>query len=158
MLTNISWGSYIITVGGLLLLWYLVLILKYYYSDIKKIFSGEKRIKILNFKNRPFTKLSVNTERESSLSSMFSESRDTLDDTEELSKRIIQVVEESDQKQLSKEQFQNYLRMVLEQYPYVKNSSLKKNINKLIVSECEKYPQLNLTLSEADSLWDYIVS
>ena len=61
---------------------------------------------------------------------------------------------ESAERKLSKQQFQNYLRMLLEEYPYVKISSLRESINKLIVSESEKCPNLLLTLSEADSLWE----
>lgn len=92
------------------------------------------------------------------MSSAFSESFDTLEDAEELSTRIVQAVEESSQMSLSKEQFQNYLKMVLEEYPYVKISSLRENINNLIVSESEKHPQFYLTSAEADTLWEETTS
>ena len=88
------------------------------------------------------------------MSSAFSESFDTLEDAEELSVRILQAVKESNEKNFSKEHFQNYLRMVLDEYPYVKISSLRENINKLMVTESSKYSNLLLTLSEADSLWE----
>lgn len=149
MFTNIPWSSYLTVIGILVIIWYLVLLLKFYSTDLKKILSGEKKLKIPSFKNN-----SQNSKEPKLISASFSESFDTLDDAEELATRITQAVEESAEKKLSKEQFQNYLSMVLEEYPYVKISSLRESINKLIVSESEKHQSLLLTLSEADSLWE----
>lgn len=149
MFTNIPWSSYLTLIGILVIIWYLILILKFYSTDLKKILSGKKKLKIPSFKNN-----SQNSKEPKSISASFSESFDTLDDAEQLASRIIQATEESAEKKLSKEQLQNYLSMVLEEYPHVKISSLRQSINKLIVSESEKHPALLLTLSEADSLWE----
>lgn len=153
MFTNISWSSYLTVLGVAVLIWYLILLLKFYYKDLLKILSGEKKLKFTSFKN--ITKnLVQDSIDQKSLSSSFSESFDTLEDAEELSFRVLQAVKESNEKNFSKEHFQNYLRMVLDEYPYVKISSLRENINKLMVTESSKYPNLLLTLSEADSLWE----
>ncbi|CAI2768627.1 hypothetical protein [Flavobacterium collinsii] len=149
MFTNIPWSSYLTVIGILVIIWYLILILKFYSTDLKKILSGKKKLKIPSFKNN-----SQNSKEPKPISASFSESFDTLDDAEQLASKIIQATEESAEKKISKEQFQNYLSMVLEEYPYVKISSLRQSINKLIVSESEKHPALLLTLSEADSLWE----
>lgn len=154
MFTNVSWGSYLAAVSILLLIWYLVLILKFYSRDLRELFSGDKKFKFPALKKTSKNEL----EGQNSLSSAFSESFDTLEDAEELSTRILQVLEESSQMNLSKEQFQNYLKMVLEEYPYVKISSLRENINNLIVSESEKHPQFYLTFAEADTLWEETIS
>ncbi|MFQ6601862.1 hypothetical protein [Flavobacterium sp. C3NV] len=148
MFTNISWSNYIIAVSVLLVIWYLILVFKFYYAELKQIISGEKKIKILSFGNRSKRNLSK------PISSSFSESFDTLEDAEELSDRVLQVIEESTERNLSPTEFQNYLRLVLEEYPYVKISSLRENINNFIVSECEKHPQLPLTYEQVDSLWE----
>jgi hypothetical protein len=149
MFTNVSWNSYLAVIGTAVIIWYLFIALKFYSGDLKKIFSGEKKLKLPSFKSN-----TENTNEAKSISDSFSESFDTLDDAEELATRIIQAAQESAEKKLSKEQFQNYLSMVLEEYPYVKISSLRESINKLIVSESEKHTSLLLTLSEADSLWE----
>lgn len=149
MFTNVSWNSYLAVIGTAVIIWYLVIVLKFYSGDIKKIFSGEKKLKLPSFKNN-----NQNTRETKSIKDSFSESFDTLDDAEQLAVRIQQAAVESAEKGLSKEQFQNYLRMLLEEYPYVKISSLRESINKLIVSESEKYLNLLLTLSEADRLWE----
>ncbi|MDP5198983.1 hypothetical protein [Flavobacterium sp. DG2-3] len=153
MFTNISWSSYLTVLGVVVLIWYLIILLKFYYKDLLKIFSGEKKLKFTSLKNMT-EKKGQDSGAYRSLSSAFSESFDTLEDAEELSVRILQAVAESDEKNFSKEHFQNYLRMVLDEYPYVKISSLRENINKLMVTESSKYPNLILTLSEADSLWE----
>ena len=152
MFTNISWSSYLAVIVIVVIIWYLFIIIKFYSGDLKKILSGEKKLKIPTF-----TSNSQNSKEVKSISSSFSESFDTLDDAEELATRITQAAQESAEKKLSKEQFQNYLSMVLEEYPYVKISSLRESINKLIVCESEKSPNLLLTLSEADSLWERTV-
>lgn len=149
MFTNVSWSSYLTVIGTTAIIWYIFIALKFYSGDLKKIFSGEKKLKLPSFKSN-----TGNTKEAKSISDSFSKSFDTLDDAEQLAVRIQQAAAESAEKGLAKEQFQNYLRMLLEEYPYVKISSLRESINKLIVCESEKYPNLLLTLSEADSLWE----
>ncbi|MCR4029478.1 hypothetical protein [Flavobacterium panacis] len=153
MFTNISWSSYLTVLGVAVMIWYFIILLKFYYKDLLKLFSGEKKFKFTSFKDITKSKVQDSGEH-NSLSSAFSESFDTLEDAEELSVRILQAVKESNEKNFSKEHFQNYLRMVLDEYPYVKISSLRENINKLMVTESSKYSNLLLTLSEADSLWE----
>ena len=149
MFTNISWGSYLTAAGIAIIFWYLIILLKFHSSDLKKILSGEKKLQI------PFLKkTSKNLQDIKSISDSFPKSFDTLEDAENLSQRIKEAVKESAEKRLTKQQFQNYLRMLLDEYPYVKISSLRENINQLMVFESQKHPNLLLTLSEADSLWE----
>lgn len=149
MFTNISWGSYLTAAGIAIIFWYLIILLKFHSRDLKKILSGEKKLQI------PFLKkTSKNLQEIKSISDSFPKSFDTLEDAENLSQRIKEAVKESAEKQLTKQQFQNYLRMLLDEYPYIKISSLRENINQLMVFESQKHPNLLLTLSEADSLWE----
>lgn len=149
MFTNISWGSYLTAAGIAIIFWYLIILLKFHSSDLKKILSGEKKLQI------PFLKkTSKNLQEIKSISDSFPKSFDTLEDAENLSQRIKEAVKESAEKRLTKQQFQNYLRMLLDEYPYVKISSLRENINQQMVFESQKHSDLLLTLSEADSLWE----
>ena len=149
MFTNISWGSYLTAAGIAIIFWYLIILLKFHSSDLKKILSGEKKLQI------PFLKkTSKNLQDIKSISDSFPKSFDTREDAESLSQRIKEAVKESAEKRLTKQQFQNYLRMLLDEYPYVKISSLRENINQQMVFESQKHPDLLLTLSEADSLWE----
>lgn len=149
MFTNISWGSYLTAAGIAIIFWYLIILLKVHSRDLKRILSGEKKLQI------PFLKkTSKNLQEIKSISDSFPKSFDTLEDAENLSLRIKEAVKESAEKRLTKQQFQNYLRMLLDEYPYVKTSSLRENINQQMVFESQKHPNLLLTLSEADSLWE----
>lgn len=149
MITNISWGSYLTAAGIAIIFWYLIILLKFHSRDLKKILLGEKKLQI------PFPKkTSKNIQVIKSISDSFPKSFDTLKDAEKLSQRIKDAAKECSDKNLSKQHFENYLRMLLEEYPYVKISSLKENINQLMVSESQLYPNLLLSLSEADSLWE----
>ena len=149
MFTNISWGSYLTAAGIAIIFWYLIMFLKFHSSDFKKILSGEKKLQI------PFLKKTSKSLQDiKSISDSFPKSFDTLEDAENLSQRIKEAVKESAEKRLTKQQFQNYLRMRLDEYPYVKISSLRENINQQMVFESQKHPDLLLTLSEADSLWE----
>lgn len=150
MFSNISWSSYIAAVSVLLLIWYSVMVLKFYYPNLKKIFSGEKKIKLPVLKNKTKSKI----EKPADLASCFSVSFDTLEDAKELTARIKAAAEESLAVNRSKTELENHLRMILEEYPYVKISALRFNINETIISQCSLYPQIIFTLNEADSLWE----
>lgn len=149
MFSNISWSSYMTAVSLALLCWYLIILVRFYREDLKKILSGEKKFKFPNL-----NKSSKKGHTVKSISELFPKSFDTLEEAEELSIKIRNVFAEIAEKNLPKEQLENYLRMVLEEYPYVKISSLKENINALMVSESIKHSEFTLTLSEADSLWE----
>jgi len=158
MFTNISWGDYLTAISALLAIWYLVLGLWFYYPELKQILHGEKNIKALGFKNNSqpyFTHhLPKDTNTEIQVSSSGTETQDTLQETEELSERIISAIEESAQRNLSLEEIKNYLKILLSEYPFVRLSTLRAKVSGLMVEQCAKHPQLFLTLSQADALWE----
>jgi hypothetical protein len=158
MFTNISWSNYIIAVSTLLFIWYLIVGFKFYFFEFKQIISGEQKIKFPDFRNKNESQFISNSSGENNLKgaifSSYSESFDTLDDAEELSDRLLKAIGESIERNLSREEFENYLRLLLSEYPFVKISALRESINKFIISESEKYPNLLLTYSQTDSLWD----
>lgn len=157
MLTNISWSDYIIAVSVLLLIWYLILGVRFYYPLLIEILSGEKTINLRTFKSSRNTSI-ANAKKDSSEENLQlpynNESFDTLADAEELSNRISGAIKESAERNFSLEEFQNYLKLLLKEYPFVKISTLRDKVNILIVNGCENYPQLFLTSSQADALWE----
>ncbi|PBJ08035.1 hypothetical protein [Flavobacterium sp. ACN6] len=144
MLSNISWSSYLSAVVIFAAVWYGFLIYKYYLGNLKNIFQGKMKQsfgeKDLKSKSGPFSE--------------FKESFSTLEDAEELYDKLLTVFTESDAGGLSKAAFKNYIRFILLEYPFVKQSALRGKINSLVVLESAKYPELLLTLSEMDSLWE----
>ncbi|MFB3388020.1 hypothetical protein [Flavobacterium sp. LAR06] len=142
MFSNISWSSYLTTMALLVLAWYSYLIFRYYRKNVRDLF--KKKINSLNreedFSSGPFSE--------------FKESFSTLEDAEELYNKILTVLTESDTGGLSKAAFKNYIRFILLEYPFVKQSALRGEINSLAVLESAKYPELSLTIVEMDSLWE----
>lgn len=142
MLSNVSWNGYLTTVALFVLAWYSYLIFRYYRKNVEDLFKN--KIKSSNrkegFSSGPFSE--------------FKESFSTLEDAEELYNKILMVFTESDAGGLSKAAFKNYIRFILLEYPFVKQSALREKINSLAVLESAKYPELLLTNVEMDSLWE----
>lgn len=157
MLTTISWSNYIIAITVLMLFWYLFLGLRFYKTEFKSVFSGELKIRFPAL-NRNHSQVIEQRKPgdlpESNLSSSLEESFSTMEDAEELSVRLITAIAEHSQSNLSTEEFTNYIRLILSEYPFVKSSSLRQMINKLLVLECEKNLQIIMTYNQADDLWE----
>ncbi|MDR6845576.1 hypothetical protein [Flavobacterium granuli] len=152
MFTNISWGNYCTAIGVLLLGWYTFLGFRFYYKELKQIVSGERD---LNFPNmRSIKKKQSCIESHSDSSPLFSESFGVSKVIDELTSILLNAIIESKERNLSKEEFQMYLKLILNDYPDAKDSIFRSTINTLMVSECEKHPQLILTYAEVDGLWD----
>lgn len=144
MLGAISWGTYITVVIVLLGLWYGYLIFRFYSGKMKDFFRGTS--------NGDFFKKSAGNPNDPFAE--FEAPFDTLEDAEELYRKIVKIFAESDNSAISRQEFLNYLRFVLEEYPFVKQSALRSKINSLIVLESQKYPVLLLKSEEADGLWE----
>lgn len=158
MLNSISWNSYLVAVVTLLVLWYLYTGFRYYYSEIKQILSGRKKIGFPSLgkktKNDSLPSSDQEDGKPTNLNEAFQESFTTLDEVKELSARLTGAVSESAELGRPKQEFNNYIRLILSEYPYVKISSLRSNVNNLLVYETKKHPELLLTSNEADKLWE----
>lgn len=146
MLSTISWGSYLITVLTLITVWYVFLIFRYYSEEVKGIFHGQSGFHFLLKRN--------NIENIEVLFSEQIQSSNGYSDEEDLSVLLVKAIEESSEGNLTKEELKNYLLLILSDYPQVKISSGRAKINELMVSECEKHPQMIITYAEVDGLWD----
>ncbi|OIV40340.1 hypothetical protein [Flavobacterium johnsoniae] len=145
MITNISWSAYLAAVSLIMFIWYVLLLFRFKHRAIKNFISGRsswraESLKKENKKAGPFSE--------------YKESFSTLKDAEELHNRLSEIFTQSNAGGLSKDVFQNYIRFVLSEYPFVKQSELRGKINSLTVLHSEKYPELLLSYAEMDSLWD----
>lgn len=144
MLSTISWSSYFTAIILLAAIWYGYLIYKYHLKDIADILKG--KWKRSSGKDNP--------ELQPGLFSEYKESFSTLEEAEELYDKLLGVFTESDARGISKTEFQNYMRFILSEYPFVKQSALREKINSLVISESIKYPEFVLSGSEMESLWE----
>jgi hypothetical protein len=146
MFTNITWSHYALAILVLFLLWYSSLVYRFYSSEVTDIFSGRRKLRF-HGKNQ-------NTvAQKDTLFSEFKEPFETLDDARELFHKLKNAFAESDQQSRTRDEFKNYIKFILEQYPYIRMSALRAKINDLTVSLCQKCPRLNLTYAEMDGLW-----
>lgn len=144
MLADVSWGVYMTAVIVFLFFWYGFLIFRYYSKNPKSIFKG-------GFLFRS------SAEKQAGRAGTFSEYKEsfsTLEDAEELYDKILGAFTESDARGISRTEFENYMRFILSEYPFVKQSALREKINSLAIAESAKYPEFILTGSEMDSLWE----
>lgn len=160
MLNSISWNSYLVAVVTLLVLWYLYIGFRYYSSEIKQILLGRKKIAFPSLGKKTINDSLSSSDQENgnptNLNEAFEESFATLDEVKELSARLTGAVSESAELDRPKQEFENYIRLILSEYPYVKISSLRSNVNNLLAYETKKHPELLLTATEADELWKEI--
>lgn len=146
MLADISWGAYMTAVIVLLGLWYGYVLMRFYPNSLKNKFKRKARSQIGFTEKRMQNGTGAFAE--------FSESFSTLEDAEELYSKIIKLFTESDSRGLSKTELLNYLSFVFEEYPFVKQSALREKINSLTAEQSISYPDLMLSVEEADSLWE----
>lgn len=145
MLSNVSWSNYVITVVVLVVLWYGFVIYRYYSGYLKGILSG---------KNEDDFSQTNSRKKETGFFFNNPQNSERMENADELSVLLVKAIEESKDVNLSKEELKNYLQLILSNYPDVKMSSQREKINKLMVSECEKHPQMIITYAEVDGLWD----
>lgn len=160
MLTNISWTDYIVAVAILLAVYYIFVGMRYFFADIKHLVSGKSH---LNF----ITGISSDTVRESiqpSEKNYNGESpafETTADDdfaeVEHLIERLKSVIADASGKKLIPQELKQYLHLVLQEYPNIKNSPFRTSINELVASECEKYGAVTLSVDEVEMLWKDVV-
>lgn len=53
MLSNISWGNYLVTVLVLVLFWYIIVILKFYLAPLKELLKGNTKLKFFKTPRTP---------------------------------------------------------------------------------------------------------
>lgn len=155
MFTNISWGNYIVVIVLLLVSWYLFVGLRFYFAEIREVLTGKRK-----FRNRNANDLYIHydvvrpqTFRDTSLQSSFAEQEESILDVDAFLERLKNVVKEAAQRKLVKIEFQDYLSLLLNEYPSIKNSSFRSSVNELIVSECNKQDFISLSQTEVEELW-----
>lgn len=151
MFTEISWATYWIVVAIAAIVYYLFVGFKYYFVEAKAILSK-------NLKSRTQEQheiLSGHTTKFSATENMSEENMqdDNFHLVEELTEGLIRIIRSASKINYPKQEFLQHLRLILHEYPSIKNSPVKSFINELIVTECNKYHSITLTNEEAELLW-----
>lgn len=156
MFTNISWNNYIVIVVLLLVSWYLFVGLRFYPEELKDIVSRKRKPK--------FRETSGESDEETDddlrhldfeiIVSESAESETIFHEVDGLVKRLKNVFTEATERKMIKRDFEDYMRLVLQEYPLLKDSPYRSSVDELIVSECEKHGSVLLTQPEVEVLWN----
>ncbi|MBW8334473.1 MAG: hypothetical protein K0M40_20830 [Prolixibacteraceae bacterium] len=156
MFTNISWTDYFIAVAILLTTYYLFVGLRYFSADLRDLVSGKSNMKLM-------VGVSYDTVRENNQTpeknypgespALETTTDDDFAEVEHLIGRLKNAIADASGRKLIPLEFKQYLHLVLQEYPNIKNSPLQSSINELIASECEKYGAVTLSEDEVELLW-----
>ena len=159
MFTNISWGNYIVVVVLLLASWYLFVGLRFYFDDIKEIVTGKRKLQFHRLEKTNYQEIQSelnyqNSPEVTSTQSSFGEFDTTFQDVDSLVERLKNIISDTVKRKFHKQEFLDYIKSILKEYPSVKDSLFRSSVSELIVSECDKLESITLTQTEAEGLWD----
>jgi len=156
MLTNISWTDYIIAVAILLTTYYFFVGIRYFFDDLKALFSGKSNLRFMVGISYDTVSESIqSSEKNYSVESTALETTtdDDFAEVEHLIERLKSVIADASGKKLIPQELKQYLHLVLQEYPNIKNSPFRTSINELVASECEKYGAVTMSEDEVELLW-----
>jgi hypothetical protein len=155
-LTNISWTDYIIAVAILLAAYYFFVVMRYFFADLKNLISGKSNVKFMVGISYDTVSESIQTSEKNYNGESPAFETTTDDDfaeVEHLIERLKSVIADASGKKLIPQELKQYLHLVLQEYPNIKNSPFRSSINELVASECEKYGAVTLSEDEVELLW-----
>ncbi len=158
MFTNISWQDYIVAVTITLSIYYLIIGLWFYSTELKNLFSGKSLRKSGSPDGWPgrgedtLSRPSLQTDNEDK--SIIGTDDDEFSEVEELIFRLKDIIENASKGKYVPKEFKHYLHLLLREYPAIKTSLFRSSVSEFIVSECEKYDAVTLTEEEVDLLWN----
>ncbi len=155
MLQKISWTDYIMAVAVALVIYYLLVGVRYFSADIKELLSGKRKLKFrTSTADVADTYNMANVNRQEAGGEGFENTSDNdFAEVEHLIERLKSVIADASRRKLISDEFKQYIAMVFKEYPSVKYSPLRSSVNELIVSECQKYGAVTLRDEEVELLW-----
>ncbi|MFV8324935.1 hypothetical protein [Flavobacterium sp. ZS1P14] len=156
MFTNISWSNYLVVVVPLLVSWYLFVGLRFYPEELKDIMTRKRKLQFRGAGEESYS-ASDDDLRYLDLEIIASESAasDTIfHEVDGLVKQLKNVIIDASQRKLTKQEFKDYMQLILAAYPLLRDSPYRSSVDELIVSECKKRGEVLLTQQEVALLWN----
>ena len=157
MFNNISWPTYFTVVAIGLAAYYLYVVARYFRGSIKERLSPPPKPRMRmdlpeqedDDQIRPSDR-SMNTEnyQETAL--------DEYGEIESLIERIKSTIAGAAERNANPEEVKQYLHLLFNDYPSLKNSDFRPSINEMVVSECNKLGKVTLSEGDVDRLWDAV--
>lgn len=141
MFTNVSWTNYFFVIISLLIIYYIIIGLRFYPAEIRNFLFNKKKFKVSASETKILGK---------------GKTVSTSSKVGELVVRLKDAIAELSGKRFIKQEFFLYLQLILEEYPEIKNSQFQSAINELIISECAKYDSIMFNEEELVGLWSEV--
>ncbi len=143
------WKIYLILLGFVLAVYYLVIVVRYYK---KEIYQFRGRISASEIKNYP-----AQHSKEQSSKGMVPSNGNNLQEltqqVERLCNALTSSLEEAAEKEYPREDLLLLLRMTLKEYPGFSAQPFRSLVERLINSECERYGFVPLHVVERVEIW-----
>ncbi len=150
MFTNISWASYILIVTLILVVWYMIIGIRFYFSYLQNLFTRKRKPTLHLDPDEAYS----TTDDEFTLEQTKTlDSDDLFSEVEKLTTKLKEAIADASSKNYQKEEFIFLLLLILKEYSHLKGSPFQVAITNLIVSECEKHGSLHLSAEEQVMLW-----
>lgn len=159
MITNISWSNYIVVFVLTLVSWYLFTGLRFYLKVLKDIVAGKRKLQIRETTGKSDEESDYDVRYLDSIEiisfeSVSAASYTIFDEVDALVKQLNNMLIEATQRKLVKQEFEDYMKLVLKEYPLLRESPYRWVVDELIVTECENHGPVLLTQQEVEVLWD----
>ncbi len=166
MFSSISWTEYLAIIAFLLIVYYLLVGVKFYSLELLSIVKGKRVLAIPS-------NTSVKDERQESsnhfqnnqpelfpfnqrYAPQTEENDDTFEKVETLTTRLKEVIANAASTNSRKDEFILSLQALLKNYHFLKGSPFLIAINNLIASECDKHGIIHLNADERVMLWSQL--
>jgi len=163
MFTHISWANYLFVAALLLTAWYIIIGLKFYFHDLRNIFTGKIKFtlkgafKTYSFKQRKQTTNSELPDFDDKPLLDMEENDNLFKVVDELISKLKSAISDAVSKKYNKQEFIFLLQLTLKEYSILKRSPFQVAVNDLIASECEKFSFIRLSAVELMELWNEVV-
>lgn len=157
MLSGVTWIEYFFALAGLSVLYYAWVVVKHFPDELRGIVKGE-HLKGNGVSNTVFFQDELQ-EWENETNNEYdiieeSGDEDEFVQVEKLVNELTSAIEKATKKKTVKPEFKQILRMILREYPSIKDSEFRSSIDDLIISECNKHEAYTLSDKEVKVLWD----
>jgi hypothetical protein len=160
MFKYISWSDYLTTIALIATIYYVVIIIRFYLPDLKRITTSNIKNRWARLSPAPISgqiqnnqKATITTSTSQKLEEETDQELDDFDKIRHVCDQLSLTIGQCASDSIVKEDFSCKISGILQKYPPIKYSPYYHSINELIVSECGKHHYNLLSDDELKNLW-----
>ncbi|SDF61251.1 hypothetical protein SAMN04487996_111273 [Dyadobacter soli] len=161
MVKESPWHYYALAVAAVIALYYGWVALKFYKTEIKKLFSPRSNQNSRSDQPVSETQLDEEPPLDDSDQDAFNEppawqNEQLFADVEKLVDHLSEEIEEAHQKDYTKQDLIQMLQLILKEYKMLKGTPFQIAVNNRIDAECAKYGSIHLSEGEKREVWSMV--